>query len=338
MTNHDTGKLFGTLKLNDSFKDLEYGGVIDELLLVLRIPASKKNTKDLKTMFGNDFKKVFTTEFFSDVGIDSEATDAAEYERTTTIVESNEEGTITTTVEFDGITTVTVVDTDNSGSGITVTVEYLHYRISKRELDKMNGERLSEIVALGLSFYTGTQTPCPNDKLITVVVIIALTVVTVMSAGSAGAPAWAIASIIASSAITIGLQLGVWKNEKTKRNLGYVAAVLSVVGSGGISYNSLATSASLGSAEFINFAATTSLAVLDTTTSIYMTNETYQFNKDITNIETQIANYDELMADQWEQQIRFSFEDVFDSHVRMGHEADPYQSIKEVYSAYSIYD
>jgi len=339
MTHHEIGKLFKTLGLEDAFKDLEYGGVIDELLLMLRIPMSKKNTKMLKEMFPNRFNKVAVPELFDDEGISKEDDDIAEYTFTTTIVDNGIDTRTTTTENLDGTVTVTVTGSTEE-AGTTYEYRYGFYRISKRELDRFNGEQLSEILTVAMSFYTGTEKPCPYDNMI---VFVAVVIVVIATAGSGTGPmaAWATAATAVSGTITIGLQLGVWKSKKTRRNLTIVAAVLGLAGAGMAAYASVSTSAGVASQTAVhittNEAIALSLQTVNAINSVYSTIETYSFNEDMTLIDSQIADYDRMLEEEWEQNMRFVFGDSFDSHVVDGIETDPYDSIRDVYKNYSVY-
>ena len=287
-------RLFDDLKLDSSFKDLEYGGLIKQLELTFRVPYSTENQQVLYDLLGNDWETYVVESLEAyDEGID----------------EDTFSGEIVTTTEEEYTTT--------------------HYKFYRFRLDKfstMTGERLLAIWQKYVSFVVETEQPCPYDQILIVVAVIILTI---LSAGAFAiySPAWW--AVIAGGVISVGQTVGAFGERETEY-LQYAQLALAVYSGYEAWKIAVQEGATLATFNFaINIASTAVQGV-----SIY---EQQQTTEELDDLQKETEQYQELLAEEFEQTFRFYYGESYEYMYRNGHEKDPYEGIRAQFSRFSVY-
>jgi len=380
--------------MDQAFKDVQLGGQFNVLDLVIRIPASWENEKELmgfledeevadycskdkseitdadrKTFFDYVFdKRAVTGDAFTDSAIDQSLKKEhlldidilnASLNRIKAIADEdyltidNEDlwNVNSWFTETNGYTKKDIADikqlssatysgnkgckyvysettTDNDGNESTTTyTEYMHFYVRADWLDSVSYNRAATIYWMGLDLDSGRFSRCEIETIIIIVIVLVITGGNAAAAIEAG-EYWTAAMMITAAVISIGLQLGVFGEGKTARNMAIVAAVLSV-GAGWEQFTSSSSS------ELTKETTRFSLTAVNSSLQIVSTVDQYNFKKQMQSLKEETDKYAED-GELYESDLRMVYEDSYKLPQTIL-EKDPYQDIKDLYKPYSSY-
>jgi hypothetical protein len=411
----DIRSIFDIVGLDESFKSLRYGGSINDLRLLMRIPAAYESEKELKSYlevketqdawnlkYPNEYIKesevtdvhrdwYFSTIFveeFVNAGNPSYTEDAIEvnprniflwdtkfviealgrriggkaanYEDLYTInswydsayelyevinvvvpeysatkgcknvyevcVSGSRDDTVgTTTCVPGGVDPTTDEELPEVCTTCTTHIRYRVYRVNYEWFKNAPPLYQAAIFMGGFELETEYD-ECPYDKVIAIVVAVIIAYYASPEAASAW---WVWALYIVSTVISIGLAMGVWKG-KQARDMAILGAILSL----GSNIGSAATSAAKLSTNAI---VAMVIQVANTALTYTTASESYAVAKELEELANEYGELKES-AELYESNLKYCYGESFTAPIRAISEEDPYRSIKDIYSKFSIYE
>lgn len=347
--------------LDQAFDSIQYGGDIDDMRLVLKIPASRENQDVLERLIHKDdikypgltraeiFKKVLPTkfEYVSEKDFNESTTKKAHL---CDPYSSNMEGKDYVTMfadtkdvvsldskynteydlldPYDGMygcknVVYTESTTDNDGNTVPgyTTITYRYFEIDAEWLRSLSPQEIAIVFTMGLDLDTVMKNVCEFDTLITIIIIVVATYF-----GCTGCSTWLWAMAIAGAAISIGVVTGAFGNGKRARNAQIVAALLSL----GSSY-----------ASFMSKAATTTsvvafaISIANTVLQVQASVDAYKFTSTMEARQKELDDTTED-AELYESKFRFMYGDSYEYALREC-ERDPYEEVASQYDEFSNY-
>lgn len=245
-----------TLEMDRAFNAMDYGGLVNDMRLLLRIPASRANQVVLQGLLGSeDFNDVFKEVFAALGDVASESNPKADDLADVYSNSVGEDYIVGGKSLLDNVNggfygcKVEPIPADPEEPDVILWDDYGmtgHIRgpqtshrfwyVSDEWLQNSTAEKIAVVFWMGLDLRTrNDNNPCPFDKMLTIVVIIAITIVTWGSASAAAAAGFTSATAataaqtlaIMSAVVSIGMTLGVI-DVKTGKKLGIALAVASL--------------------------------------------------------------------------------------------------------------
>lgn len=308
--------IFETTELGEGFKALDFGGLIEDLRLLIRIPASRANQEELERLVTYDevFSDVFKEEW---VALSSK--DVDEHIREQHLKDVYSTDSTHTGVPLD--------DVYNGYYGCKNGGLYRFFRVSDEWYDTITPEKMAIIFYSGLDLIMENDTdPCPFDV---VIIVIAIIVITVLTWGKGTGPAVAAgnALLLASAIISIASVLGVI-DTKTSTVLTIIVALLSI-------YNSLITEGFKFGLNNATMQFVISMANLGLTVVNMIEDENFQSEMEA--IEEEMAQIEADDASEWESQIKLILGGYQDLHISNGSQMDYEKPMKDMYAKFSTY-
>jgi len=322
------------LDMDEGFKDLQYGGLISGLSLLIRIPASRDNQRMLEQMLTFDrdtglpeeFQDVFTVEYMP--LNDNEANAAGDYkaEHLNDPVSNTRDN-----AEY-GYPELEDVESNFFGSvwGCRSSESTRRFfLVSDEWLNSLTPEQISIIFWTGIDLSSIVDDPpeCVLDKVIIVIIIIVITILSWGTAGSAAGPIGQ-AILVAGAVANIALTLDIVGNG-TFRDIVEGIAIASAVFTAGASAYSVGFKITT---ETLKFA----LTVASTSTNILIEADLQSELDEIADLEKQTEKATED-AELYESELRFTYGESFNEFVNAGPEADPYAYLDNIYDKFSSY-
>jgi len=337
-------KIFEFTELTKSFEDTQYGGLIEDMRLILRFPASRGNQEQLEALLQENFEDVFKEQFIkiSDKDVDesmreldlkdeysTEKTD--EYSR----LDDSESGHY-------GCHRTTAVN-DNEGYSPedpewfpTYEEDYRYWYISDAWLQQQSAEVISILFWLGLDVdYDMDTNPCPYDQALTIVIIIVMTIITIFTLGAASTATGAVAATISAEAaaiasaiaiagaiVSIGVTTGAI-DAKTGKKLGIALAIISLNPS-----QFLTMGLNVATLNFVVMIANTALSIVEL--------KELDVTEEIDRLTAEQAKLEDA-AKENENSIRVQLGGYQDMHISKGCEMDYEKYLKDTYDRYSPY-
>lgn len=232
-------QVLDTCGMSEAFTNLQYGGLAENLRVLIRMPASRAMQAILEDLlvkdevFGDVFKEVFITMTDANVNESIRNSDLIDVYSGDIGTEENIE------VSSDGMygckRTTEVTGTDENENEVTSSRnDYRHWLVSDAWLKTITPEKLAIVFWSGLDLEQDYDTnPCPYDKIIIVIIIIVVTVIAIIAAIPTGgqslsaAQGIVIALSVASAVVGIGTTMG-FIDKKTGTELSLALAVASL--------------------------------------------------------------------------------------------------------------
>ena len=323
-----------TTGIDDAMKQLQYGGTLATLRVVLRIPASRYNQSILEGLL--KFKKGVvppTKEVFSEVFKEewleptSKYVDNSAYKNELTDEYSTDMG-----VDNTFPTNPPAWDLDevyNNSNGVPsygcheVIVDpadgstydrYRYFLISDDWLREATPSAISILFNIGIDLTSLDDTPCPYDTLIAIILVIVLTF--------SGDPPGAIAII--AMVIQIGVILGAFGTGDFAKVMQAIAIALAVYNS----YDAMVEKGFTGTA-ITKF----SIDVANAGLQIAKMVDAYMFEKEAKGLKDDIKSL-EQDAELYESNMRLMYGESYSNPVRHGPEANPYLYLEDMYSKF----
>ena len=381
----DIKEILEITNLDQAFKDLRYGGNIDDLRLLIRVPASYRNEKELKgylekneiiiewnkahptNLINNNtynsshedwyFNQIFPVEeveedraSYSPNNIENDdykRFDLHDKRRVIEALDNRINGKAANHKElytindwydtsyrlYDIIDEIYPSMSDSTKGCEVVTADengtiryYRVYRVNYEWLKNAPPVIQVGLLFAGLDLLTTQKNSCQYDTVIALVLIVILAIYASPIAKEGGTVIYAM--FIASTIISIGLTMGVWKGEMAKK-MAILAAVTGVIAGGAGVLNATTSTAT-------NAVMLASLNLASSTLQLYNTIETYNIAKDTEKFEKKMKSLEEG-ADMYETNLRFMYGESYESNIRSISEEDPYKGIKEQYKSNSVY-
>lgn len=327
----DIMELLTDLGLDEAFKDLEYGGNLDELRLAIRIPASRSNQEALELMLGDDdiWDNIFAEDYVTMADNDVEASskkddllDVYSSDKTSDYPRLND-------MDYYGCYVDGSEGEEDSHTLLDsrLTADYRHWYVNQEWLMSLTPEQRSIIFWMGFDLVTDYSLPsCRADQVIMIVLVIVLTY---YSLGALGPNASAIAEalLISSAIVSIAGIVGAIDSDKAAK-----ASIILGLMSGGISLATMALNSTSTWAQI----AIECMKLAGTMLSAYGVIEQEKFDREQEDIieETEQLTED---AELFESNLRLSYGAVYDMPIRDGCESDPYEYIKDRYADYASF-
>ncbi len=298
MTTEEFEKLFDDLGLSSSFDKLKFGGLLNDLKLTFRVPVTTsggnppgENEEFLEHILGQDWVDFVETRDDTDDGIDKDG--------------FPEEGIFI--------------------YGEPAITYYRHYYFHKDKFEKLTGERLAEIAQRTISMITNTDQPCPHDKIIIIVAMIALTIASGGAAGVAGVSWVAWVSLV----LSIGLMTESF-GKKESEYAQYGLYALAIYG------GTTAIMENIGKDGSLLLVMQGSMSIANTALSGIESYRANEFADDMKDLDREMSQAQEDLAAEFEQAFHFTYEESYDSIYREGHEQHPYKFIEDTYKKYRV--
>jgi len=328
-------KVFEATGMDSAFSDLEYGGLIDGLRVLLRVPASRDKQDVLERLLGEeeDFNSIFKEEWVT--MSEDDATASAKDLDLADPYDENLNGFKIGDVGGGkwGCRRVVMVEDPNSNTTPPTYIEevtYRHWMISDVWLNGLTAERLAIVFWEGLDMVSDIATPCPNDQILTIVLIIVMTIITVISLGSTAAAQSSATTVLVAQAIAITsaiISIGVTVGAIDPEAGGVALSILGVVSLFTLNFSSLLTL----SLESIN----TVVQIVSAGFQLADAIENYQYQKEVDDLQDEIAAFEEQNAEFYESSIRMELGGYQNMHISNGAEMDYEHYLKDTYDKFS---
>ena len=340
--------------IDEAFEDLEYGGILEDVRVTARFPASRDMQEQLEALLSTDangdfevFSDIFKEEFHVIAPKDIEGSlrkedlqDIYNTDKTTEYLTledsiSGNYGCMRSTEEpvedADGY----LPDDPNWTPTYETVVDYRYWYVSDEWIHAQTPEVMAIVFWLGLDIVVDIDSnPCPYDEILTIVIIIVMAVITVISAGTTStvtaavvASAIAQAAAIASAIVAIATTVGAIDSSTAT----YLTAALAVISLGtSILSGALTIGLNTATLGFVVKIANTALVVVS-----QIDEDAYQ--KEMEEIAEEQAMYEEE-AKSYENEIRVQLGGYQDMHITAGSAFDYEKHINDKFSKFATYE
>ena len=341
-------------EIEKAFNDLQYGGLLDGIRVLVRFPASRDMQAQLESLLSNDdngdpevFSDIFKEEFITNRSIDvddsirkDDLTDVYSTDKT------DEYSTLDDSVTGNYGCERTLVLPVNDESGRTpddpewdptysTEVTYRYWFVSDEWIQKQTAEVMAIIFWLGLDIITDVETnPCPDDEILTIVIIIVMAVITVWTAGTTST----VTSVIVASAIAQGIAIAS-AIVAIAATIGAIDAKTAAYITTALTIFSLGTTLATGALTVGLNTATLGFVVKIANTALTVVSQIDEANyaAEMEELEKEQKMYDEEAA-SYEQEIRVQLGGYQDMHISNGAEFDYEKYIHDKYDRFATYE
>lgn len=388
---NDAGKfleireLLETVGLDKAFEDMDYGGAIKDLRVVMKIPASREHQVTLQKLLqvkldangdqiigadGELVKEVFSDVFvekWESVKSPAGATTFTKHPEDTKndqkrfsleepystdlntldLAWMDDESKLDDydandpkyVIDYEGLDTLDDVYNGNYGcyrftpavygsdgdGGTEVVIdaklEYRYWVVNDEWLQELSPADIAVVFWLGFDLESSMKNSCPYDQVIQIIVIVVLTYF-----GQVHLTGWAQAAMIASGVISIGLAQGAFGTGESARNAQIVAALLSL---GSINWSTIGTATGRS-------ILSVSIQIANITLDVYNTVTMYELQKKTEEVNKQIKELED--AEDFYNDLRVVYgRDSYETGVRNGPEANPYEYIDNIFGEFTTY-
>ena len=306
--------IFEETGIGDGFKNLKYGGTLEGIRTLIRIPASRNNQDQLEGLLGADD---VMSEVFKEVWVNIDGKDATEGAK------AEELADLYSTDPLD----YPLYNEYGGYYGCKDGGSYRHFMVSDAWLQTATPEKIAIVFWMGLDLDMYNNIPnCTLDKIL---ITIAVIVITYLSWGTAGSVAGAAgqALLVASAVVTIATTWGVL-DQKTGARLGLALAVISL---GTTLWNTVPNQIGLNAVgmKLVLEVASTGLAIVDNMTES-------KFNADMEELENEQAEVD-ASPEFYASEMRFILGGYATHHYALGCEMDYEKGINDLYEPFTVY-
>ena len=347
-------ELLDNINMDQAFKDTRFGGTIDDLRVVIQVPASRANQDMLERVIhltndeiadgktiGDKFNECFVETWITRSPKDVEQV-GEEKRPHLEDVYSNE------LTDSDGLVwniedvsdgnygcwkhTETTTETENEETGetettTTITDEYRYWLVSKDWLDNATLEEISMVYWSGLDLVSSNNKPCEYDEAITFIIVVVMAIVTIMTAG-ATLEGLAYVLAVTGAVLSVALQMGMFKGA-TKRNVEILLILIAAYSSYEVVTSEAATTSQV---------VTESIKIAGLGVQVVGDIKEYEYQKDIQKLEDELEELDKEGAEMYESKLRFMYGNSYRYCVDSGPGSDPYAEVKKFYKKISVYD
>jgi len=328
--------IFETTGLDNSFSDLEYGGLIDGLRLVIRIPASRAKQEILEGLLSTEevFSDVFKEEWVTDLSIKDEEGSVRDLDLADPYnMDAGDLGLEDVANGYYGCRRVETIDDPRKPGTSIETITHRHWMVSDKWLSELTAEHLAVIFWEGLDILSNNTSPCPLDKIVTIIIIIVMTVISVISLGSTAALQAGETTVLVAQALAITsavISIGMTTGAITTQQGGIAAAVVGAASLFTLNFTAILTTFGSESLQAVMAVASVGLQIAEVV-------QEDEFASSVKDLEDQQAEVDANNPEFFEEGIRIELGGYQDMHIQNGAEVDYEKYLTDTYSRFATY-